>query len=47
MAHLLLERGVDVAAKDDEGRTAYQIALRGGNYKIGQLLSGHGVENKS
>ncbi|KAI9459503.1 ankyrin repeat-containing domain protein [Lactarius psammicola] len=47
VAHLLLERGVDVDAEDDEDNTAYQIARNWGYDEITQLLSGHGVENKT
>ena len=47
MAHLLAERGADVDAEDDEGRTAYRVALQEGHDEIAQLLSGRGVENKT
>jgi ankyrin repeat protein len=47
VANLLLERGVDVDAEDDEGCTAYQIAVRNGYDEITQLLSGHCAENKT
>jgi ankyrin repeat protein len=47
VARLLLERGVDIDAEDDEGNTAYQIALKRGHEEITQLLAGHGAENKT
>ena len=47
VAHLLLEGGVDVDAEDDEGKTAFQIALRGGLDELAQLLSRHRVEKKT
>ena len=46
VAQLLLERGVDVDTEDDEGNTAYRIALKQGHDEISQLLAGHGIENK-
>ena len=55
IAHLLLEFGAEANAEDDEGRTAYQIALEEareegydpGYDEMAQLLSGHGVEKKT
>jgi ankyrin repeat protein len=47
VVRLLVERGADVSAEDDEGRTAYQIALQEGRNEIAQLLAGYGAENKT
>ena len=45
--YLLLERGADVDVVDDEGKTAYQIALDRGYDEVAQLLSGQGVQNSA
>jgi ankyrin repeat protein len=47
VVRLLVERGMGVDAEDDEGKTAYQIALQEGWDDIAQLLSGHSAENKT
>ena len=46
MARLLLERGVDIEAEDDRGRTAHEIASREGYHEFAQLLSEYEVKNK-
>ena len=38
IVYLLLEQGADVDAKDDNGRTAYLIALDNGRHEVAQLL---------
>ena len=48
VARLLVERGADVDAEDNEGKTAYHIALdRGFDDEIAQFLSRDSVENKT
>ena len=39
IVRLLLERGADVDAVDDEGNTAYQIALKEGHHELAQLFT--------
>jgi ankyrin repeat protein len=41
IVELLLERGADTSIKDDDGRTAYQLALRQGHRKVADLLRDH------
>jgi ankyrin repeat protein len=40
---LLLERGADIHAMNDEGETPYQLSLRRGNREIADLLRKHGA----
>jgi len=41
---LLLERGADVEAKDNDGKTALQYAAEGGYDEIMKLLREHGAK---
>jgi cytohesin len=43
IVELLLERGADTCMKDDDGLTAYQVALRQGHRKVVDLLRDHGT----
>jgi ankyrin repeat protein len=38
---VLLEHGADIGAKDDKGRTPFQVAEEGKGDKIMELLSEH------
>jgi ankyrin repeat protein len=40
---LLLERGADIHAMNDEGETPYQVSLRKGNREIADLLRKNGA----
>jgi ankyrin repeat protein len=40
---LLLERGADIHAMNDEGETPYQLSLQRGNREIADLLREHGA----
>jgi len=46
LVRLLLERGADVEARDEDGRTAYQLTVRRGMVEISELLSKHGVHGE-
>jgi len=39
---VLLEHGASVIEKDEEGRTAFQVALKEGKHEFMKLLSEHG-----
>ena len=42
-ARLLLEHGANIHSKDNEDRTALQLALANGRDEIARLLSEHGA----
>jgi len=42
VARVLLEHGATVTEEDNDGKTAYQIALDRGKHEIMKLLSEHG-----
>ena len=44
MVSLLLEHGANVEAKDDVGRTAFQVASAKGHEEVAKLLSEHGAK---
>lgn len=44
--HILLERGADVQAKDNAGKTALDYAMECGARRIGALLAGHDPDDE-